>query len=131
MSFYPDVSPGQEFQPSAQLENDVRRLVNRGGLGGVRANAGGLQVENICINAYNPGSTAISAGAVVTFLDAVMVEGCVQVAAMASGSADTEWGIVQEQIESHQFGSVLVMGAVVVPISGSTGDYAVPVGGGA
>ena len=130
MSFYPDVNPGQNFEPSAQLENDVRRLVNRGGLSGVRANRGGMQVENICINAYNPGDTAIDSGSVVVFLNAAMVEGCVQIAAMASGSDDTEWGIVQEQIESHQFGSVLVMGAVVVPISGSTGDYAVPVGGG-
>lgn len=130
MSYWPDVHPGQDFQPSAQLENDVRRLVNRGGLGGVRANAGGLQVENICINAYNPGSSAIASGSVVTFLDAAMVEGCVQVVAMASGSESTEWGIAQEQIESNQFGSVLVMGAVIVPIIGETGAYAVPVGGG-
>lgn len=131
MGYWPDVNPGQAFQPSAQLENDVRHLVNRGGLVGVRANGGGMQVENICINAYNPGETAISAGAVVVLLDAAMVEGCVQVVEMESGSDDAEWAIAQEQIEAHQFGSILVMGAVVVPISGETGDYAVPIGGGA
>ncbi len=131
MSFYPDVNPGQAFEPSAQLENDVRRLVNQGGIAGVRANGAGVNVENICINAYNPGTTVIAAGTVVTFIDAAMVEGAVQVAAMTAGSSATEWAIAQEQIEAHQFGSILVMGAVVVSISGETGDYAVPVGGGA
>ena len=130
MSYWPDVNPGQVFQPSAQLENDVRHLVNQGGLAGVRANGGGVNVENICINAYNPGTTAIVAGTVVTFIDAAMVEGAVQVAAMTAGSSATEWAIAQDTIESHQFGSVLVMGAVIVPITGETGDYAVPVGGG-
>jgi len=130
MSFYPDVNPGQNFEPSAQLENDVRRLVNRGGLSGVRASVGGVQIENICINAYNPLNVAIAAGTVVTFIDAAMVEGAVQVAAMTAGSSATEWAIAQDTIESHQFGSVLVMGAVIVPITGETGDYAVPVGGG-
>lgn len=130
MSYWPDVNPGQAFQPSAQLENDVRHLVNQGGLAGVRTNGGGVQVENICINAYNPGETAISAGAVVIFANAPMVEGAVQVVAMPAEDETAEWAIAQEPIESHQFGSVLVMGAVIVPISGETGDYAVPVGGG-
>lgn len=130
MGYYPDVHPGEPFKPSAQEENDIRRMLNAGGHSGVRGTGAGVNVENICINAYNPGTTAIASGTVVTFVNAAMVEDAVQVAAMAAGSTATEWAIAQETIESHQFGSVLVMGAVIVPITGETGDYAVPVGGG-
>ena len=126
MGYYPDVHPGEPFKPSAQEENDIRRMLNAGGHSGVRGTGAGVNVENICINAYNPGTTAIASGTVVTFVNAAMVEDAVQVAAMAAGSTATEWAIAQETIESHQFGSVLVMGAVIVPITGETGDYAVP-----
>ena len=130
MGYYPDVHPGEPFKPSAQEENDIRRMLNAGGHSGVRGTGAGVNVENICINAYNPGTTAIASGTVVTFVNAAMVEDAVQVAAMAAGSTATEWAIAQETIESHQFGSVLVMGAVIVPITGETGAYAIPVGGG-
>ena len=125
MSFYPDVNPGQNFEPSAQLENDVRRLVNRGGLSGVRANGGGVQVENICINAVNPGSEAIPSGACIVFPSGAMVEGCVPVEKISDLTEKT-WGIAMDEIPSSQFGSVLVMGAAVVNVSGGSGDYIVP-----
>jgi len=125
MSFYPDVNPGQNFEPSAQLENDVRRLVNRGGLSGVRANGGGMQVENICINAINPGSEAIPSGACIVFQSGAMVEGCVPVEKISDLTEKT-WGIAMDEIPSSQFGSVLVMGAAVVNVSGGSGDYIVP-----
>lgn len=125
MSFYPDVNPGQNFEPSAQLENDVRRLVNRGGLSGVRANGGGMQVENICINAINPGSEAIPSGACIVFQSGAMVEGCVPVEKISDLTEKT-WGIAMDEIPSNQFGSVLVMGAAIVNVSGGSGDYIAP-----
>jgi hypothetical protein len=132
MGSYPHVNPGDAFQPSVQEENDIRDLLNAVGRDGVRANRGGTNVENICINAYNPGSSVIEAGTVVIFADAPMIEGAVQVTAMAAGSDVTEWAIAQEEIPAHGFGSVLVMGVTIVPISGEeTGNYVVPNGGGA
>ena len=125
MGYWPDVNPGQAFQPSAQLENDVRHLVNRGGLVGVRANGGGMQVENICINAINQGSEAIPSGACIVFPSGSMVEGCVPVAKI-SDLTETTWGIAMDEIPTNQFGSVLVMGAAVVNVSGGSGDYIAP-----
>lgn len=125
MGSWPDVNPGQAFEPSAQLENDVRHLVNRRGLAGVRANGGGMQVENICINAVNPGSEAIPSGACIVFPSGAMVEGCVPVEKISDLTEKT-WGIAMDEIPSSQFGSVLVMGAAVVNVSGGSGDYIVP-----
>lgn len=136
MGSWPDVNPGQAFEPSAQLENDVRHLVNRRGRSGVRANSGGVQVENICINAYNPSNTAIPSGTVVTFDGAAMVEGAVQIVALNSGSSSeafSNWAIVDGEIPGKGFGSVLVSGVAIVPLnseSEDSGDYVVPVGGG-
>ena len=131
MGSYPHVNPGDVFKPSVQEENDIRDLLNAVGRDGVRSVRGGMNVENICINAYNPGTEAIPSGTVVIFADAPMIEGAVQVAAMLEEDETAEWAIAQEEIPAHGFGSILVMGAVIVSISGETGDYAVPVGGGA
>ena len=131
MGSYPHVNPGDVFKPSVQEENDIRDLLNAVGRDGVRSVRGGMNVENICINAYNPGTEAIPSGMVVIFADAPMIEGAVQVVAMPEEDGTAEWAIAQEEIPAHGFGSILVMGATIVPISGETGDYAVPVGGGA
>lgn len=135
MSFYPDVNPGQNFEPSAQLENDVRRLVNRGGLSGVRASVGGVQIENICINAYNPLNVAIADGDVVSIPEGALSEGAFPVATLTEHELwQNNWGIAQGEIGPHQYGSVLVMGAAIVPIVSETGtdtfEYVVPVGNG-
>lgn len=132
MGSYPHVNPGDVFKPSVQEENDIRDLLNAVGRDGVRSVRGGMNVENICINAYNPGTEAISSGTVVIFADAPMIEGAVQVVAMSEEDGTAEWAIAQEEIPAHGFGSVLVMGVTIVPISGEeTGDYVVPNGGGA
>ena len=131
MGSWPDVNPGQAFEPSAQLENDVRHLVNRRGLAGVRANIGGAQIENICINAYNPVNTTIAEGDVVVIPEGALSEGAFPVATMTEYELQANWGIAQDEIGPHQFGSVLIMGAAVVPITGTeTGNYVVPVGNG-
>lgn len=132
MGSYPHVNPGDVFKPSVQEENDIRDLLNAVGRDGVRSVRGGMNVENICINAYNPGTESISSGTVVIFADASMIEGAVQVTAMPEEDGTAEWAIAQEEIPAHGFGSILVMGATIVPISGEeTGDYVVPNGGGA
>ena len=135
MSFYPDVNPGQNFEPSAQLENDVRRLVNRGGLSGVRASVGGVQIENICINAYNPLNVTIADGDAVSIPEGALSEGAFPVATLTEHELwKNNWGIAQGEIGPHQYGSVLVMGAAIVPIVSETGtdtfEYVVPVGNG-
>lgn len=137
MSFYSDVTPGDPFEPSAQEENDIRRMLNAGGLTGVRGSSSGTFVENICINAYNPGNTVISSGVVVVFIDTLMIEGAIQVSIMPSNSDSQEWAIAQGEIPPHGFGTVLVMGAVLVPIVSGENEgednysFVVPVGGGA
>ena len=125
MGSYPHVNPGDIFKPSVQEENDIRDLLNAVGRDGVRSNRGGMQVENICINAYNPGSEAIPSGVCIVFPSGAMVEGCVPVEKI-SDLTETTWGIAMDDIPSNQFGSVLVMGAAVVSVSGGSGDYIAP-----
>lgn len=135
MGSWPDVNPGQAFEPSAQLENDVRHLVNRRGLAGVRASVGGVQIENICINAYNPLNVTIADGDAVSIPEGALSEGAFPVATLTEHELwQNNWGIAQGEIGPHQYGSVLVMGAAIVPIVAETGtdtfEYVVPVGNG-
>ena len=135
MGYWPDVNPGQAFQPSAQLENDVRHLVNQGGLSGVRASVGGVQIENICINASNPLNVTIADGDAVSIPEGALSEGAFPVATLTEHELwQNNWGIAQGEIGPHQYGSVLVMGAAIVPIVSETGtdtfEFVVPVGNG-
>lgn len=138
MPFFPDVNAGDPFVPNARLSNEVRHIVNRmnGFLSGTIT--AGKTTGSLCIKGYNPTSDeTIAAGNVVIIPEGPIVEDAFPVATMIDGEYHMlvdSWGIAQEKIGPKQVGSVLVMGAAIVPIISETGtdtfEYVKPVAGG-
>jgi len=138
MGFFPDVNAGDQFVPNARLSNEVRHIVNRmnGFLSGTIT--AGKTTGSLCIKGYNPTSDeTIAAGNVVIIPEGPIVEDAFPVATMIDGEYHMlvdSWGIAQEEIGPKQVGSVLVMGAAIVPIISETGtdtfEYVKPVAGG-
>jgi hypothetical protein len=138
MGYWPDVNPGDTFQPNAKLENEVRHRLNEinGFLSGTIT--AGKTTSSLCIKGYNPTSDeTIAAGDVVIIPEGPIVEDAFPVATMIDGEYHMlvdSWGIAQEEIGPKGIGSILIMGAAIVPIISETGtdtfDFVKPVGGG-
>ena len=74
MAFYGDVTPGEEFRPSAALSNDIRHFLN--GLNGFGGNPFGANgAGTVRIQAYNATGGEIRAGTAVNFDESKRMSG--------------------------------------------------------
>ncbi len=123
MAFFPDVTKGQNFKPSALLSNNVRHMVNslngfQNG-GHAAANSGVVRIQ-----VYNASSGEIPAGCAVNFKsDTALCGDAVPVEPLKD--AAKPWGVVVLKLAANQMGDCVISGPATVSISG-TGDYASP-----
>ena len=126
MAFYGDVTPGEEFRPSAALSNDIRHLLN--GLNGFGGNPFGANgAGTVRIQAYNATGGEIKAGTAVNFDDAKPMSGDA-VPMKAFTDPKRPWGVVTQKLAEKEVGDCFISGPVTVALSGS-GDYAQPTAG--
>lgn len=122
MGHYTFVKPGDQFRPSAKLENEVRRFFNGGAtISGGKSKAG--STNNIRISAMNETDTAIPSGAAVAIYhndekDYFYIE--------LATATDDFWGITVGIIPPDSSGTVVVSGIVNALISPGDGDFVVP-----
>jgi hypothetical protein len=123
MGFFPDVSKGQKFTPSAMLSNNVRHIVNslngfqsRGILG---AGSGVVRIQ-----VYNAGSGEIAAGTAVNFSENGSLCGDV-IPCEPLKDAAKPWGVTVLKLAAKEMGDCVLSGPANVALSGS-GDYAQP-----
>lgn len=123
MAFFPDVSKGDAFAPSAMLSNNVRRLVNsingfqsRGILG---AGSGIVRIQ-----VYNAGSSEIAAGTAVNFSESGSLCGDAVPCELLKDTAKP-WGVTVLKLAAKEMGDCVLSGPANVALSGS-GDYAQP-----
>ena len=123
MAFYGDVTPGEEFRPSAALSNDIRHLLN--GLNGFGGNPFGANgAGTVRIQAYNATGGELRAGTAVNFDDGKPMSG--DAVPMKSFSDPRRpWGVVTQRLKTGEIGDCFISGPVAVALSGS-GDYAQP-----
>lgn len=123
MAFFPDVSKGDAFAPSAMLSNNVRRLVNslngfqsRGILG---AGSGIVRIQ-----VYNAGSSEIPAGTAVNFSESGSICGDAVPCEPLKDEAKP-WGVTVLKLAAKEMGDCVISGPAQVSLTGS-GDYAQP-----
>ena len=123
MAFYGDVTPGEEFRPSAALSNDIRHFLN--GLNGFGGNPFGANgAGTVRIQAYNATGGEIRAGTAVNFDESKKMSG--DAVPMKSFSDPRKpWGVVTQRLLENEIGDCFISGPVTVSLSGS-GDYAQP-----
>ena len=123
MAFFPDVTKGQPFKPSALLSNNVRHIVNslNGFQNGGHASANSGIVR---IQVYNAFSGEIPAGCAVNFKsDSALCGDAVPVEPLKD--AAKPWGVVVLKLAANQLGDCIISGPATVKVSGS-GNYAAP-----
>lgn len=123
MAFYPDVAPGEPFQPGARLSNDIRHLLN--GLNGFRSGAFGANSSGtVRIQVYNATGETAAAGSAVAFDDSkAAADNAVPLKAFSDPKKP--WGVVTQSLNPGEIGDCIISGPVTVPVSGS-GDFALP-----
>ena len=123
MAFYGDVTPGDEFRPSAALSNDIRHFLN--GLNGFGGNPFGANgAGTVRIQAYNATGGEIRAGTAVNFDESKRMSGDA-VPMKAFSDPRKPWGVVTQKLADKEVGDCFISGPVTVALSGS-GDYAQP-----
>jgi len=124
MAFFPDVSPGQDFVPSALLSNNVRRIVNS--LNGHRGKGlDAMGAGTVRIQIYNALENALEAGTAVNFPgEGVFCDGAVPAIALADPGRP--WGVVTQRLSPAEMGDCIISGPVMVSVTGN-GDFAQPV----
>jgi len=126
MAFYGDVTPGEEFRPSAALSNDIRHLLN--GLNGFGGNPFGANgAGTVRIQAYNATGGEVKAGTAVNFDESKRMSGDA-VPMKAFSDPRRPWGVVTQRLLAGEVGDCFISGPVTVVLSGS-GDYAQPTAG--
>lgn len=126
MAFYGDVTPGEEFRPSAALSNDIRHFLNSlNGFGGNPFGANGA--GTVRIQAYNATGGEIGAGTAVNFDESKRMSGDA-VPMRAFSDPRKPWGVVTQRLLENEAGDCFISGPVTVSLSGS-GDYAQPTAG--
>lgn len=123
MAFFPDVTKGQPFKPSALLENNVRHMVNS--LDGFQnGRIAGAHSGVVRIQVYNASSGEIPAGCAVNFKSAAALCGdavpCEPIKDIAK-----PWGVAVSKLAARQMGDCIISGPATVAVSGN-GDYAQP-----
>ncbi len=123
MAFFPDVTKGQAFTPSALLSNNVRHIVNslNGFQNGGHASANSGIVR---IQVYNAGSSEIAAGCAVNFKSDSALCGDV-IPCEPLKDVAKPWGVVVLKLAAKELGDCIISGPATVNVSG-TGDYAQP-----
>ena len=121
MAYYPDVQPGDKFQPNALLANDVRHLLNRmdGFTGGVSK---ATRQNYTTIKVYS--DEMLRPGDGVNFIDGEMIQGAVPCELYWDRSRP--WGVIFDWIKPHGFGHCIVGGAATLNIYGNCPQYARP-----
>lgn len=122
MAFFPDVSPGDQFQPNALLSNNVRRIVNA--LNGFNAKPMPATGGMIRIQVYNNSGSAMAAGTAVNFPETGNLCDDAVPAVPLKDSAKP-WGVLVNTLEPKVLGSCILCGPATVTLSGS-GDCAAP-----
>ena len=123
MAFYGDVTPGDEFRPSAALSNDIRHFLN--GLNGFGGNPFGANgAGTVRIQAYNATGGEIKAGTAVNFDESKPMSGDA-VPMKTFSDPRKPWGVVTQKLAKKEVGDCFISGPVTVALSGS-GDYAQP-----
>ncbi|MBR4688753.1 MAG: hypothetical protein IKP01_10580 [Bacteroidales bacterium] len=126
MAFYGDVTPGDEFRPSAALSNDIRHFLN--GLNGFGGNPFGANgAGTVRIQAYNATGGEIRAGTAVNFDESKRMSGDA-VPMKAFSDPGKPWGVVTQRLADKEVGDCFISGPVTVALAGS-GDYAQPTAG--
>ena len=127
MGFFPDVAPGDRFQPLALLENNLRHLVN-----GVNGFTGGIQhatsPATVRIPVYNAGTVVLSSGCAVEFpASSRMVDSSVPCKMFSSGTC---WGVAGSTLNPGDMGYAIVAGPAQVSVGGASSSYVEPIPGG-
>ena len=126
MAFYGDVTPGDEFRPSAALSNDIRHFLN--GLNGFGGNPFGANgAGTVRIQAYNATGGEIKAGTAVNFDESKPMSGDA-VPMKTFSDPRKPWGVVTQKLAEKEVGDCFISGPVTVALAGS-GDYAQPTAG--
>lgn len=123
MAFFPDVTKGQAFTPSALLSNNVRHMVNAmngfQNVGILSANSGIVRIQ-----VYNNSSAEIPAGTAVNFVESGSLCGDA-VPCEPMKDAAKPWGVTVLKLAAKEMGDCVISGPAQVTLSGS-GGYARP-----
>lgn len=123
MPFFPDVTQGDRFMPSASLDNSVRRMVNA--LNGFQSGAiVGQASRAITIPVYNNTASTIIAGTAVCFTaDGDICENIIPAEPIAD--VTKPWGVLISTLTPQAIGDCVISGPVTVTVTG-IGDHAQP-----
>lgn len=117
MGFFPDVSPGAPFRPSAVLENNLRHMVNA--LNGFQTpSLGKTRGGAVKIQVYNSTTELITSGTGVNFDDSKKPSGDA-IPAIPCSDASKPWGVIPENLKPNEMGDCIISGPVRVKISGA------------
>jgi len=130
MGFYGDVKPGDDFEPSASLSNDVRHFLNRlNGFGGGPITAGNPGIIRIPV--YNATSDVLEVGKAVSIdISGTIANSCYP--AIAFSDMLPCYGVLVKDLDPAEAGDCILSGLGVVQIASTpaTGNYALPGTGG-
>ena len=122
MGFYPDVTRGDKFRPSAALENDIRHMLNS--IDGFIAPGTNIRRNHDVVTIVNKSDTAFQPGMIVNLkMDDDRQSGVIS--AVPVENVDEKWGIVTGHIAPKEYGSCIISGVVSVPNS-IIADYVEP-----
>ena len=130
MGYWPDVNPGETFQPNAKLENEIRHRLNAlNGFGG-----GAIQAGNpglIRVPVYNATSAVLQAGKAVSIDLTGTIAGDAYPAIAFSDSLPC-YGVLLKDLNAGDCGTCVLSGLASVQIASTpaTGNYALPGTGG-
>lgn len=132
MGYWPDVNPGDTFQPNAKLENEIRHRLNAlNGFGGGAIQAGNPGLIRLPVyNATSPASVLLAGIAVSIDLTGTIAGGCYPVVPF---DADLPcYGVLMQDLNPSGAGDCILSGLASVQIASSpaTGNYALPGTGG-
>lgn len=122
MAYFPDVQPGDPFQPNALLSNNIRHLINRmnGVTGGaiIGTPSGIVKVKVYCENDLETG-TAVNFKEGGSFCEDAIP--CIKFK-----DATKPWGVIARGLAAHEIGECIISGPATIKTSGSSGDFAEP-----
>lgn len=120
MAYYPDVNPGEPFKPVANLENELRHMVNA--RDGFRGSASAVNTfKTLSVPVWNWDSEVLQSGNPVSFqakTSKSYTDFPIPVSKYFEGS---NWGVLTQPLEPGAIGSCIVTG--VIPVNYLGEDY--------